>query len=92
VVVPLIVPIAAAFDVNPLHLGAIFLTNLEMGYLTPPVGMNLFLASMRFRRSMYEVVRAVLPFLAVQAAAVLLVTFVPALSVQFSAWLAKLLG
>ncbi|RPJ74004.1 MAG: TRAP transporter large permease subunit, partial [Acidobacteria bacterium] len=92
VVVPLILPIAAAFDIHPLHLGAIFLTNLELGYLTPPVGLNLFLASMRFRRSMYEVVRAVLPFLAVQAVAVLLVTFVPALSVNFSAWLMKLLG
>ena len=86
VVVPLILPIAAAFEVHPLHLGAIFLTNLELGYLTPPVGLNLFLASMRFRRSMYEVVRAVLPFLAVQVAAVTLVTFVPALSVGFAAW------
>jgi tripartite ATP-independent transporter DctM subunit len=92
VVVPLILPIAAAFDIHPLHLGAIFLTNLELGYLTPPVGLNLFLASMRFRRSMYEVVHAVLPFLAVQAVAVLLVTFVPALSVNFSAWLMRILG
>ena len=92
VVVPLLLPIAAAFDVHPLHLGAIFLTNLELGYLTPPVGLNLFLASLRFRRSMYEVTRAALPFLAVQAVSVLLVTFVPALSVGFSAWLMKLLG
>jgi tripartite ATP-independent transporter DctM subunit len=92
VVVPLILPIAAAFDINPLHLGAIFLTNLELGYLTPPVGLNLFLSSLRFRRSMYEVTRAALPFLLVQAVAVALVTYVPALSVGFSAWLMKLLG
>lgn len=92
VVVPLILPIAAAFDVHPLHLGAIFLTNLEMGYLTPPVGLNLFLASLRFRRSMYEVSRAALPFLAVQAAAVLLITYVPALSVEGARWLLRFLG
>ncbi|HSK09082.1 MAG TPA: TRAP transporter large permease subunit [Vicinamibacterales bacterium] len=92
VVVPLILPIAAAFDVHPLHLGAIFLTNLELGYLTPPVGLNLFLASLRFRRSMYEVTRAALPFLAVQATAVLLVTYLPALSVEGARWLMALLG
>jgi tripartite ATP-independent transporter DctM subunit len=90
VVVPLILPIAAAFDVHPLHLGAIFLTNLELGYLTPPVGLNLFLASLRFRRSMYEVTRAALPFLAVQAVAVLLVTYVPSLSVEGARWLMQI--
>ena len=92
VVVPLILPIAAAFDVHPLHLGAIFLTNLELGYLTPPVGLNLFLASLRFRRSMFEVTRAALPFLAVQATAVLLITYVPSLSVEGARWLMQLLG
>lgn len=92
VVVPLILPIAAAFDVHPLHLGAIFLTNLELGYLTPPVGLNLFLASLRFRRSMYEVTRAALPFLAVQAIAVLLITYVPSLSVEGARWLMRLFG
>ena len=92
VVVPLILPIAAAFGVDPLHLGAIFLTNLELGYLTPPVGLNLFLSSLRFRRSMFEVTRAALPFLAVQAVAVLLVTYVPSLSVAGARWLMQLLG
>ncbi|MBP1633569.1 MAG: dicarboxylate transporter-DctM subunit [Acidobacteria bacterium] len=92
VVVPLILPIAAAFDVHPLHLGAIFLTNLELGYLTPPVGLNLFLSSLRFRRSMFEVTRAALPFLAVQAVAVVLVTYVPSLSVEGARWLLQLLG
>jgi len=86
VVVPLILPVAAEFGVDPLHLGAIFLINLEVGYLTPPVGMNLFLASYRFNKAMGQVARAVLPFLAVQAAAVLLVTYVPWLSEGFAKW------
>ena len=86
VVVPLILPAAAAFEIDPLHLGAIFLINLELGYLTPPVGMNLFLSSFRFNTPMPRVIRAVLPFTLVQIAAVLLVTFVPSLSVGFARW------
>jgi len=86
VVVPLILPVAAAFHIDPLHLGAIFLINLELGYLTPPVGMNLFLSSYRFNRPMSQVTRAVLPFMLVQLAAVLLVTFVPWLSAGFAHW------
>jgi tripartite ATP-independent transporter DctM subunit len=89
VVVPLILPVAAAFNIDPLHLGAIFLINLELGYLTPPVGMNLFLASYRFNKPMSQVTRAVLPFMLVQLAAVLLVTYVPWLSEGFAHWLAK---
>ena len=77
VVVPLITPLGLAYGVDPLHLGIIFLTNLELGYLTPPVGMNLFLASYRFRRPLGEVYRAALPFLAIRAGAVLLVTYLP---------------
>jgi len=84
--VPLILPVAAAFEIDPLHLGAIFLVNLELGYLTPPVGMNLFLSSFRFNTPMPRVIRAVLPFILVQVAAVLLVTFVPSLSVGFARW------
>jgi len=79
VVVPLIVPIAAVFGIHPLHLGMIFLVNLELGYLTPPVGMNLFLASYRFEKPLAEVYRAALPFLLVLAAVVLLITYVPGL-------------
>ena len=86
VVVPLILPVAAAFEIDPLHLGAIFLINLELGYLTPPVGMNLFLSSFRFNTPMLRVIRAVLPFTLVQLAAMLLVTFVPSLSVGFARW------
>jgi tripartite ATP-independent transporter DctM subunit len=77
VVVPLIVPIGAAFGVHPVHLGIIFIANLELGYLTPPVGLNLFLASYRFKRPMMEVTRAALPMLAVLAVGVVLITYVP---------------
>jgi tripartite ATP-independent transporter DctM subunit len=87
VVVPLILPIARVFHVDPIHLGVIFLINLELGYLTPPVGMNLFLSSYRFNKSMMTVTRAVLPFMAVQATAVLLITYLPALSVGVVNWL-----
>ncbi len=80
VAVPLILPIAEAFGIAPLHLGVIFLVNLELGYLTPPVGMNVFLAAFRFEKPLTEIWRAVLPFFAVLLAVVLLVTYVPALS------------
>ncbi|MEP0821436.1 MAG: TRAP transporter large permease [Ignavibacterium sp.] len=88
VVVPLILPIARAFQVDPLHLGIIFLTNLEIGYLTPPVGLNLFLSSLRFKKSILEVARSVLIFIAIMAAALLIITYVPDLSL----WLVNLLG
>ena len=80
VVVPLVMPLGLAFGVDPYHLGIIFLVNLELGYLTPPVGMNLFLASYRFGRPLTEVYRAALPFLFIRAIAVLLVTYIPALT------------
>jgi C4-dicarboxylate transporter, DctM subunit len=77
VVVPLIVPLGLAFGVHPVHLGIIFIANLELGYLTPPVGLNLFLASYRFKRPLLEVARAVLPMLAILGLGVLLITYVP---------------
>jgi tripartite ATP-independent transporter DctM subunit len=80
IVVPIIVPVAMAFNVNLVHLGIIFLANLELGYLTPPVGMNLFMTSYRFKKPMPEVVRSVLPMLAVFSIGVLLITYIPALS------------
>ncbi|HEX9782499.1 MAG TPA: TRAP transporter large permease subunit [Opitutaceae bacterium] len=80
VMAPLIVPLGAAFSIDPVHLGIIFLANLELGYLTPPVGMNLFLSSYRFGKPMVQLTRAVLPMLAVLAAGVLLITYVPALT------------
>lgn len=81
VVVPLILPMAAVFGVDPVHLGIIFLVNLELGYLTPPVGMNLFLAAYRFEKPLAQVVRHVLPFLLILLGVVLLVTYVPWLTV-----------
>ena len=79
VVVPLILPIGAAFGIDPLHLAMIFLVNLELGYLTPPLGLNLFLAAYRFERPVLAIYRSSLPFLLVLAVVVLLVTYVPAL-------------
>jgi tripartite ATP-independent transporter DctM subunit len=81
VLAPLLVPMAAAFGVHPVHLGVIFLANLELGYLTPPVGLNLYLAASRFNKPLTTVVRTVLPFLLIMAVAVLLITYVPQLSV-----------
>ncbi len=80
VVVPLILPIAAAYDIHPVHLGIIFLANLEIGYSTPPVGLNLFIASARFDRPLLTLYRASLPFLAILLACLLVITYVPALS------------
>jgi C4-dicarboxylate transporter, DctM subunit len=80
VVVPLIAPVAAHFGVNPYHLGAIFLLNLEIGYLAPPVGLNLFLSSFRFERPMVEVYRAVTPFILVLVVCLGIVTYAPGLS------------
>jgi C4-dicarboxylate transporter, DctM subunit len=77
VVAPLIIPLGLAYGIDPVHLGIIFVANLELGYLTPPVGMNLFLSSYRFERPLGEVMRSVLPLLAIFAIGVLLITYVP---------------
>ncbi|TMQ52097.1 MAG: TRAP transporter large permease subunit [Candidatus Eisenbacteria bacterium] len=77
VVVPLIVPVGMAFGINPVHLGIIFIANLELGYLTPPVGLNLYLASFRFGRPMLEVTRAAVPMLLILGFGVLVITYVP---------------
>ena len=79
VVLPLIVPASQLFHVDPLHLAMIFLLNLEIGYLTPPVGMNLFLASYRLEKPILEICRGVWPFVLVLGAVLLLITFCPAL-------------
>jgi tripartite ATP-independent transporter DctM subunit len=80
VVVPLIVPLAQAYNVNLVHLGIIFIANLELGYLHPPLGLNLLLASYRFKKSVWEVTLATLPFLAVLVLGVLLITYVEPLT------------
>jgi tripartite ATP-independent transporter DctM subunit len=80
VVLPLIVPLGHAYGIDPVHLGIIFIMNLEVGYLTPPVGLNLFLSSYRFEKPFAQICRNVLPFLLVQFAIVLLVTYTPSLA------------
>ncbi len=80
VVVPLITPLGQAFGIDPVHLGIIFVANLELGYLTPPVGLNLFMSSYRFERSILEVYRAALPPLLILGVGVLLITYVPPLT------------
>jgi tripartite ATP-independent transporter DctM subunit len=80
VVVPLISPIAQAYGIHPVHLGIIFLVNLGIGYSTPPVGMNLFISSFRFDRPVLKLYTASLPFLAVLLVALIIITYVPGLS------------
>lgn len=91
VLVPLILPLAADPKVKllPLHLGIIFLTNLEIGFLMPPVGLNLFLSSLRFRRPVLEVARHALPFLAIMLLCLALITYVPWLSTWLPSVLMK---
>ena len=80
VVVPLILPIALRYGVDPVHLGIIFLANLEIGYSTPPVGINLFIASQRFKRPVLSLFRAAIPFLVMMFGWLMLVTYIPAIS------------
>ena len=80
VVVPLILPLGVAYGIDPVHLGIVFIANLELGYLTPPVGLNLFLASYRFERPLLSVAHASLPMLAILGIGVLLITYVPGLT------------
>lgn len=88
IVVPLLLPIAEQFGIDKAHLGIIVLTNLEIGYLTPPVGMNLFISSMKFDRSVLVLYRSVLLFIALLLIALVLVTYIPELSL----WLPQVLG
>lgn len=80
VVVPLIIPIAKEFNIDPYHLAIVFLTNLEIGYITPPVGINLFISSLRFKKSLGEVFRACAPFMIILLGALLVITYFPWLS------------
>jgi C4-dicarboxylate transporter DctM subunit len=80
VVVPLIVPVALGFGVDPIHLGIIFLTNLEIGYLTPPVGLNLFISSYRFNEPVIALYAASVPFLLLLLGALIVITYIPAIS------------
>ena len=86
--VPLILPIAQQFGIDPVHLGIIFLTNLELGYLMPPMGLNLFLSSLRFEKSIFHLSKAVVWFIIMETVALLVITYVPELSL----WLPRVLG
>jgi len=88
ILAPLIAPLGAVFGIDPIHLGVIFLANLELGFLFPPVGLNLFLSSSRFGKPLPRLYQAVVPFLIILAIGVLLITYVPAISLG----LLKLLG
>lgn len=77
VVVPLILPIAEQFGVSPLHLAIVFLTNLEIGYITPPVGINLFISSFRFNRPILELYRVSIPYLILMMIALIIITYIP---------------
>lgn len=88
VVVPLIIPIANNFGVDPVHLGIIFLANLGIGYSTPPVGMNLFIASFRFEKPILKLYVATIPFLVILLISLILITYIPELSL----WLVGLVS
>jgi len=88
IVVPLILPIARAFNIDPIHLGIIFLTNLEIGYLTPPVGLNLFLSSLRFEKPMLRIIKSIFVFLALELVVLMVITYWPDLSL----WLVRMTG
>ena len=83
ILVPLIAPIGASFGFHPVHLGILFLANLEMGFLLPPVGLNLFLSSMRFQKRLTSLYRPILPFLIITGIGVLLISYVPWFSTMF---------
>ncbi len=89
VVVPLLKPLAAAYAIDPVQMGVIFIANLELGYLHPPVGINLFLSAYRFKKPMGTIIWATLPFLGILAASVLLITYVPWLTTAPLRWLGK---
>jgi len=78
--IPIILPIAVGYNIHPIHLGIIFLANMQLGYFTPPVGMNLFIASFRFDRSVMTLYQATIPFFLILLVAVLIITYWPALS------------
>lgn len=87
VVVPLITPVAEQFGIDTVQLGIIFLANLELGYLTPPVGMNLCLSAYRFKQPMTAIYRSTAPFYLILLFGVLLITYIPAITMAPVKWL-----
>jgi len=89
VVVPLIVPLGLAYGIDPIHLGIIFLANMELGLLTPTVGINIFLSSYRFGKPVLQVSRAVIPMQCVLVIGVLLITYLPPLTTFLPRWFGR---
>ncbi len=84
VLAPLLTPMAVHYGVNPIHFGIIMIVNLEIGYLTPPIGMNLFVASGLYKTPMGEVTKSVLPYLILMLMALALISAIPAISLSFT--------
>ncbi len=80
IMVPLMLPVALKYGIHPVHLGIIFLANMQIGYFTPPVGMNLFIAGYRFNKPIDEIYRATIPFMLILLLSVLIITYWPQLS------------
>jgi TRAP-type C4-dicarboxylate transport system permease large subunit len=89
VVVPIIVPLGMAYGIDPVHLGIIFLANMELGLLTPTAGINIFLSSYRFKKPVLQVSRAVIPMQCVLIIGLLLITYFPALTTFLPHWLGR---
>jgi TRAP-type C4-dicarboxylate transport system permease large subunit len=87
ILAPLLAPLAPAYGIDPLHLGIVFLANLELGFLLPPMGLNLMLASTRFELPLTRLYRKTLPFLLISLAGLLLITYVPAMTHGLLDWL-----
>jgi tripartite ATP-independent transporter DctM subunit len=87
ILAPLLVPLAPAYGIDPLHLGIVFLANLELGFLVPPMGLNLILSSTRFGQPLTRLYKVTLPFLLISSLGLLLVTYVPALTTGVVDWL-----
>lgn len=83
IMVPLLLPIAVGYGIHPVHLGIIFMANMQIGYFTPPIGMNLFIASYRFDKPIVELYRATLPFMGVLLIVLVLITYIPQLSLWY---------
>jgi C4-dicarboxylate transporter DctM subunit len=88
VIVPLIAPMAAAYAIDPIHLGIIFLANMQLGYRMPPMGENLFLSAYRFDQPLARIYRSTLPYVVILLCAVLLITYVPWVTL----WLLRVFG
>lgn len=86
ILTPLLLPLALQFGIDPVHLGIVLLANLQIGYMTPPIGMNLFIASARFNTPMTELIRVTLPFIGILLVCLAIITYVPALSLAPIKW------